>query len=69
MTRQCIQPRVPQLAVIGFTDSLSNLYTAEMISQWLVEFLDDTFKPPSVHQVDGERCRKLGQIYEAKLRE
>lgn len=63
--RDCIHPRIPQLAILGYADSASVLFATEVRSQWVAHFLVGGFKLPGLKEMeaDGVKWEKFMRRY------
>ncbi|XP_047314022.1 probable flavin-containing monooxygenase 1, partial [Impatiens glandulifera] len=49
--RGTINPLIPNMAFVGYVESVSNLHTAEIRCKWLSRLVDNKFKLPSVENM------------------
>ncbi|KAL4589378.1 hypothetical protein LXL04_002284 [Taraxacum kok-saghyz] len=49
--RGTIHPLIPNMAFIGYVESVSNLHTSEIRCKWLSELVDDKFDLPSTEKM------------------
>ncbi|XVE97850.1 hypothetical protein REPUB_Repub03eG0054400 [Reevesia pubescens] len=49
--RGTIHPLVPNMAFVGYIESVANLHTSELRSMWLARFVDEKFKLPSAENM------------------
>nr|CAB3459750.1 unnamed protein product [Digitaria exilis] len=50
--RQCVHPRIPQMAVIGHPESPAIIQTYEMMAKWVAHLLDGEVRLPSVAEME-----------------
>lgn len=49
--RGTIHPLIPNMAFVGYIESVTNLHTAELRSMWLARLVDNKFKLPTVEKM------------------
>ncbi|KAF5202478.1 flavin-dependent monooxygenase, partial [Thalictrum thalictroides] len=49
--RGTIHPLIPNMAFVGYVESVSNLHSSEIRCKWLARLLDDQFKLPTVEKM------------------
>ncbi|OMO67126.1 Flavin amine oxidase [Corchorus capsularis] len=57
--RGTIHPLVPNMAFLGYIESVSNLHTSELRSMWLARLIDEKFKLPSAENMIEQISREL----------
>ncbi|KAI4335169.1 hypothetical protein L6164_013839 [Bauhinia variegata] len=57
--RGTIHPLIPNMAFLGYVESLSNLHSSEIHSMWLSHLLDDKFKLPSIEMMLSQTLKEI----------
>ncbi|CAN6276912.1 unnamed protein product [Urochloa humidicola] len=64
--RQCLHPRIPQVAVIGYSNTGSSMYHYEMVAKWVAHLLGGAVRLPGVAGMErsvaewGDYARRHG---------
>ncbi|XP_059633246.1 probable flavin-containing monooxygenase 1 isoform X2 [Cornus florida] len=57
--RGTIHPLVPNMAFVGYIESVSNLHSGELRCKWLAELVDDQFKLPNVERMLEQTTKEM----------
>ncbi|KAI8017800.1 putative flavin-containing monooxygenase 1 [Camellia lanceoleosa] len=57
--RGTIHPLIPNMAFVGYIESVSNLHTAELRCKWLARLVNDHFKLPAVEKMLEQTTEEL----------
>ncbi|KAI4344650.1 hypothetical protein L6164_011849 [Bauhinia variegata] len=57
--RGTIHPLIPNMAFVGYIESVSNLHSSEIRSMWLSHLLDNKFKLPSVENMLSQTLKEI----------
>ncbi|KAF6146723.1 hypothetical protein GIB67_009009 [Kingdonia uniflora] len=57
--RGTIHPLIPNMAFVGYIESVSNLHTAELRCKWLAGLMDKQFKLPTVENMLEQTTKEL----------
>ncbi|XP_057969491.1 probable flavin-containing monooxygenase 1 [Malania oleifera] len=57
--RGTIHPMIPNMAFVGYLESISNLHSAELRCKWLAQLVDDQFKLPSVEKMLEQTTKEV----------
>ena len=59
LVRGTIHPLVPNMAFVGYIESVANLHTSELRSMWLARLVDEKFKLPSAEKMLEQISREM----------
>ncbi|KAG8376262.1 hypothetical protein BUALT_Bualt09G0044900 [Buddleja alternifolia] len=57
--RGTINPMIPNMAFVGYIESVSNLHTAEIRCKWLSRLVDDLFELPSIEKMLDQTTKEM----------